>query len=105
MVKRSANTKTKVTVKGFDELKDFFLLNIRNIFQMDVVPAQLIINWDQTGISYVPASNWTMGQVGSNQTEIIGEDNKQQLTPLFGCHTSTTTKLYRQAAAFRFECE
>ena len=24
MVKRSANTKTKVTVKGFDELKDFF---------------------------------------------------------------------------------
>lgn len=50
MVKRKANTKTKVTVEDFDELKRLFLLDIRNIVQMDEMPAQLIINWDQTGI-------------------------------------------------------
>ena len=42
---------------------------------MDKVPAQIIINWDQTGINYVPGSNWNMKQVGSNQIEIIGKDN------------------------------
>ena len=85
MVKHRANTMTKVTVENFDELKKLFLLDIRNIVQMDEVPAQVIINWDQTGINYLPASNWTMEQVGSNQIEIIGKDGKQQLTTVFGC--------------------
>ena len=85
MVKRRANTKTKVTVEDFDELKKLFLLDIRNIVQMDEVPAQLIINWDQTGINYVPASNWTMEQVGLNQIETVGKDDKQELTAVFGC--------------------
>ena len=85
MVKHRANTKTKVTVEDFEELKKLFLLDVRNIVQMDEVPAQLIINWDQTGIDYVPASNWTMEQVGLNQIEIIGKDDKQQLTAVFGC--------------------
>ena len=85
MVKCRANTKTKVTVKDFDELKKLFLLDIRNIVQMDEVPAQLIINWDQTGINYVPVSSWTMEQVGSNRIEIIGKDDKRQLTAVFGC--------------------
>ena len=86
MVKRRANTKTKVTVEDFEELKKLFLLDVRNIVQMDEVPAQLIINWDQTGINYVPASNWTVEQVGSNRIEIIiGKDDKRQLTVVFGC--------------------
>ena len=59
MVKCRANTKTKVIVEDFDELKKLFLLDIRNIVQMDEVPTQLIINWDQTVINYVPASNCT----------------------------------------------
>ena len=85
MVKCRANTKTKVTVEDFDELKKLFLLDIRNIVQIDEVPAQLIFNWDQTGINYVPASNWTMEQVGSNRIVIIGKDDKRQLTAVFGC--------------------
>ena len=75
-----------MTVEDFDELKKLFLLDIRNIVQMDEVSAQLIINWDQTGINYVPASNWTVEQVGSNRIEIIiGKDDKRQLTVVFGC--------------------
>ena len=57
MVKHRANTKKKVTVENFDELKKLFLLDIRNIVQMDEVPAQIIINWDQSGINYLPPSN------------------------------------------------
>ena len=52
MVKRRANTKTKVTIEDFDELKKLFLLDIRNIVQMDEVPTQLIINQNQTGTNY-----------------------------------------------------
>ena len=74
-----------MTVENFDEFKKLSLLDIRNIVQMDEVPAQVIINWDQTGISYLPASNWTVEQVGSNQIQIIGKDGKQQLTAVFGC--------------------
>ena len=85
MVKRRANTKTKVIVEDFDKLKMLFLLDIKNVVQMDEVPAQLIINWDQIGINYIPTSNWTMEQVGSKRIEIIGKDDKRQLTVVFGC--------------------
>ena len=60
-----------------------FLLDIKNVVQMDEVPAQLVINWDQTGINYIPTSNWTMEQVGSKRIEIIGKDDKRQLTAVF----------------------
>ena len=63
MVKYRVNIKIKVTIGDFDKLKKLFLLDIRSILQMDEVPAQLIINWDKTGIKYVPASTWTMKQV------------------------------------------
>ena len=85
MVKRKANIKAKVTVEDFDDLKRLFLMDIKSIVQMDEIPAQLIVNWDQTGINYVPVSNWTMEQAGSKRVEIVGKDDKQQITALFGC--------------------
>ena len=72
-------------VEDFDELKKLLLLDVRNIVQMDQVPAQLIIKWDQTGINYAPASNWTMEEKGSNRIKIIGKDDKQQLTAVLRC--------------------
>ena len=27
---------------------------------MEEIPDELVINWDQTGIKYVPVSQWTM---------------------------------------------
>ena len=38
---------------------------------MDEIPAELVINFDRTALSYVPASHWTMQQEGSKQVEII----------------------------------
>ena len=76
MVKRRANTKTKVTVEEFGETKKLFLLDIKNTTLIDEIPPQLIINWDHTEINYVPVSSWTMEMVGTKRVEIIGKDDK-----------------------------
>ena len=60
-------------------------MDIKSAVQMDEIPAQLIVNWDQTGINYIPVSNWTMEQAGSKRVEIVGKDDKRQITALFGC--------------------
>ncbi len=50
LVKRKASTKSKV---NFEELKEQYLLDIKACVEMDEVPDELIINWDQTGIQYL----------------------------------------------------
>ena len=37
----------------------------------------LAINWDQTGMHYIPVSSWTMAKEG---VEICGIDDKRQIT-------------------------
>ena len=75
-VKRRANTKSKVSVEHFDELKKLFLLDFSNAVEMDEVPTELVINWDQTEINYVPIPSWTMEQKGTKRVEVIGKDDK-----------------------------
>ena len=85
LVKRKGNTKAKVDVEQFDEMKRLFHQDIRIAVVMDEVPPELIINWDQTGLSYVPVSQWTMEEEGAKRVEIDGKDNKRQITAVFGC--------------------
>ena len=47
---------------------------------MDEIPPELVINFDQTGIRYVPATLWTMEKEGAKRVEIIGKDDKRQVT-------------------------
>ena len=84
LVKRRASTKSKVSVENFEELKEQYLLDIKACVEMDEVPDELIINWDQTGIHYVPVSSWTMEKEGSKRVEIAGIDDKRQITAVFG---------------------
>ena len=49
---------------------------------MDKILPQLITN---SGINYVPVSSWTMEAPGTKRVEIIGKDDKQQLTAVLGC--------------------
>jgi len=51
---------------------------------MEDIPSNLIINWDQTAIKYVPVSNWTMADEGSQRVEVAGADDKKQITAVFG---------------------
>ena len=85
LVKRKGNTKAKVDVEQFDEMKRLFHQDIRIAVVMDEVPPELIINWDQTGLSYVPVSQWTMEEEGAKRVEIDGKDDKRQITAVFGC--------------------
>lgn len=84
MVKRRASTKAKTTVINFDELKETFLQDIKHSMLMDEIPPELIINFDQTGIHYVPVSSWSMEMEGAKRVEVVGKDDKCQITAIFG---------------------
>ena len=82
-VKRRGSTKAKVAIEDFEAIKELYLLDIKNVVQMDEIPPDLIVNWDQTGIHYVPVSSWTMEACGSKRVEIVSQDDKRQITVVF----------------------
>ena len=53
-VKRRANTKAKVNPSDFEAYKSQFLLDIKTVVEMEEIPKELVINWDHTGIQYMP---------------------------------------------------
>ena len=53
--------KSKHAVAEFLELKEQFLADVVATVEMEEIPPELILNWDQTGIKIVPSSTWTMG--------------------------------------------
>ena len=79
-VKRQGNTKLKGDVLGFEQCKEQFVFDVKTIVEFEEIPDKLIINWDHTGINYVPVSTWTMEKEGSKRVEIIGLNNKRQIT-------------------------
>ena len=49
---------------------------------MDGIPAELIVNWDQISINYIPVASWTMKSEDAKKVEIVAEDDKCQITAL-----------------------
>ena len=43
----------------------------------------MVLNWDQTGLSIVPTSNWTMDEKGAKKVAIEGLGDKRQITATF----------------------
>ena len=82
-VKCRASTSAKVSLPHFESLKTQFLLDVMVNVQMDEIPNELIINWDQTAINYVPSGSWTMAKAGSQRVEIVANDDKRQITAVF----------------------
>jgi len=64
-------------------------MDITNIVNMNEIPPQLIINFNQTAINYVPTLSWTMEKQGAKRVEIIGIDDKRQMTAIFGASFSS----------------
>ena len=95
LVKRQATTKAKVSPKDFEGIKAQYLADIRSLVMMEDIPDDLIINWDQTGIKYVPVSNWTMEVKGAKRVEVVGVDDKRQITILLSCTLSGSCCLCR----------
>ena len=48
--------------------------------EIEDIPADLIINWDRTGINIVPDCYWTMEENGAKCVDCVGLDDKQQIT-------------------------
>jgi len=79
-VKRKATSKAKVTVEDIASLKKQYLLDIRGLVEMEEILQDLVLNWDQTAINYVPVSDWTMAKEGTHKVLIAGIDDKRQIT-------------------------
>ena len=82
-VKRKATTKAKVNVTEFESIKSQFVFDIQAIVELEEIPPELIINWDHTGIHYVPVGNWTQAKKGSTRVEVAGSEDKRQITAVF----------------------
>lgn len=54
----------------FEAIKVQFLSDIHTIVTMEDIPKDLIINWDQSSLKYVPTSNWTLEEKDSKRIEI-----------------------------------
>ena len=83
LVKRKATTKFSTSTKDFNGVRETYLNDIAAIVVMDEVPLPLIINWDQTGINFVPYAEWTMDVKGSRRVELAGLKDKRQMTAVF----------------------
>ena len=50
---------------------------------MEEIPAELILNWYHTGIKIVPSSTWTMEERRAKRVEVVGVNDKRQITAVF----------------------
>ena len=56
-MRRRVNTKAKVNPSDFELLKSQFLNDVTAIIHMEEIPPEIVINWDHTGLNYIPVSN------------------------------------------------
>ena len=85
----------------FERYKTQFIFDIRAVIEMEDIPGELVINWDQTGIHCVQVSSWTMAREGSKQVEITERHDKRQIRNCCFCRhhgrrlSSSTSNLPR----------
>ena len=75
-VKRKTTSKSKHTPEDFSRLKRSFLADVVTPVAMEEIPPELVLNWDQTGIS---CATWTMEHRGSQRVEMMGVNDKRKL--------------------------
>ena len=59
------SAKSKHAMAEFQRLKEQFLQDVVTTVEMEEIPSELILNWDQTGIKIVPSNTWTMEKQGT----------------------------------------
>ena len=67
-VKRRGSSTAMLTVANFEAVKEQFIIDVNTVVEIEEIPPQLVYNWDQTGISIVPVSSWTMEAKGSRNS-------------------------------------
>ena len=67
----------------FKEIQDDFLADIQAEIVMNEIKQELIFNWDQTPLRFVPTGQWTMHKAGEKIIPIANSDDKRQVTAVF----------------------
>ena len=89
-VKRKATKAARKLPPDYAELKVAFLKRIEDEVKTNDIPAEMIINWDQTGSKLVPVNSWTMAEEGSKQVPVVGKEDKREVTILLAVTASGT---------------
>ena len=79
-VKRKCSNAGKVAVPRFLEIQGDFLADIQAEVVMNEIPAEFVLNWDQTALHLVPTGQWTMHKSGEKVVPITNSDDKRQIT-------------------------
>ena len=82
-VQRKATTAKSRYNHISQSVKKAFLDEIVATVQMEEIPSQLIMNWDQTGLKIIPSYSWTMEERCACRVELTGVDGKRQITAVF----------------------
>jgi len=82
-VKRKVCSKAKVDPEHFENLNENFFQEIKSVVTIDEIPDELILNFDQTALNYVPVTPWTLEEEGAKRVEVIAIDDKRQITAVF----------------------
>ena len=83
-VQRKVTTdKSKHVVAEFLEPKEQFPADVIAMVEMEEIPPELILNWDQTGIKIVPSSTWAMEWQGTKRVDLVGVGDKRLITAVF----------------------
>ena len=82
LVKRKATKVARKLPDDFSDVKLAFLQRVASTVKENSIPFELIINWDQTGSKFVLASQWTLADEGTKQVDVVGVEDKREMTVL-----------------------
>ena len=78
--KKTCQYKSLTPSQNLEEVHTEFLGELLEAVGLHEVPADLIFNWDQTGILLVPSAQWTMDKKSRKRIPIAGHNDKRQIT-------------------------
>ena len=88
----------------FTQRRKEFLQAIHDTVVMEDIPAELVLNWDQTGVKLLPSSTWTMERKGQKRIEMVGTNDKRQITALLCATMPVVAFLWTYCILLRSEC-
>ena len=70
------------------------LCTFSQIWSHIIIPNELVINWDHTGVNYKPVNNCTIATEGSKQITVTWLGDKRQLTAGLVASSTATNNIY-----------
>ena len=86
--RRKVSNAGKVLPAEYAELKEQFLADVAAEMILNDIPADLVINWDQTGLKFIPTGEWTMHLSGDKIVPVVGSDDKREITAVLAAGNS-----------------